>query len=310
MANEETIVNKIITVDTIVEIANYFEDKLEEYQRLYKEEIKKNQGLDRDKQVYKYKLYDSSKIQYEITFIDNKSLTQSDYNWFVGNLANPRLVKRINISYYLSYEDNSEDVNNAQYKTIHASITFHDDTIFLSVNGKETENETYNLHSTIRNILENNENRYNKTVKNRNFRIQSFCLSIGFVLSYILYLVLLGNKSNLPEILVQLMNNKYALVFGQWFVAAIAGNMVGYPIMMNFYRNIIPKTRYSHYSSSSHRSVYVDDVEDFVGHDEVQIGNFANNGNRRLLIEKIYKVTKIIVLIQLVLSIIFFLILK
>lgn len=310
MANEETIVNKIITVDTIVEIANYFEDKLEEYKKLYQEELKKNQGLNYRDQVYKCKLADCSKIEYEITFIDNKSLTQTDYNWFVGNLANPNLIKRINIYYYIAYEDNSEDINNTIHRNIHASLTFHDDTIFLSVDGKELENETYNLHSTLRNILENNEDRYNKTVKNRNFRIQSFCLSIGFALSYILYLILLGNKATLPEIIVQLMNNKYVLILGQWLVAAIIGNMVGYPIMMSFYRNIIPKTKYSHYSSSSHKSVYVDDVEDFVGHDEIQIGKNTNNGKRRLLIEKIYKVTKIIVLIQLVLSIIFFLILK
>ena len=39
MANEETIVNKIITVDTILEVANYLEDKLEEYKRLYNEEL-------------------------------------------------------------------------------------------------------------------------------------------------------------------------------------------------------------------------------------------------------------------------------
>lgn len=310
MANEETIVNKIITVDTILEVANYLEDKLEEYKRLYNEELKRNQGLDRYEQIFKCKLSDSSKIEYEITFIDNKSLTQSDYNWFAGNLANPSLVKRVSIYYYISYEDNSEDIKNSVYRNVHANITFHDDTIFMTVDGKELENETYNLHSTLRNILENSEDRYNKTVKNRNLRIQSFCLSIGFVLSYIIYLILLANKTSLPEIFVQLMDNKYALVFGQWFVASISGNMLGYPIMMNFYRNIIPKTRYSHYSSSSHKSVYVDDVEDFVGHCEVQIGNFANNGKKRLLIEKIYKITKIIVLIQLVLSIIFFLILK
>ena len=113
MANEETIVNKIITVDTILEVANYLEDKLEEYKRLYNEELKRNQGLDRYEQIFKCKLSDSSKIEYEITFIDNKSLTQSDYNWFAGNLANPSLVKRVNIYYYISYEDNSEDIKNS-----------------------------------------------------------------------------------------------------------------------------------------------------------------------------------------------------
>lgn len=173
MANEETIVNKIITVDTILEVANYLEDKLEEYKRLYNEELKRNQGLDRYEQIFKCKLSDSSKIEYEITFIDNKSLTQSDYNWFAGNLANPSLVKRVNIYYYISYEDNSEDIKNSVYRNVHAHITFHDDTIFMTVDGKELENEESNItekivdeNNTSENITEENNTQENNTQEN------------------------------------------------------------------------------------------------------------------------------------------------
>ena len=98
--------------------------------------------------------------------------------------------------------------------------------------------------------------------------------------------------------------------FPQWFVAAIVGNIFGYAIMMGLYRNILPKTKYSHYSSSSHKSVYVDDVDNYVGECEVHIGQYANCGKNRALIEKIYKVTRIIVLVQLAISIILFFILK
>lgn len=76
------------------------------------------------------------------------------------------------------------------------------------------------------------------------------------------------------------------------------------------YRNIIPKTKYSHYSKSSHKSIYVDNIEDYVSHNEILIGEFADNAKKRYLIEKIYKVTRIIVLVQLLLSIIFFFIIK
>ena len=76
------------------------------------------------------------------------------------------------------------------------------------------------------------------------------------------------------------------------------------------YRNILPKTKYSHYSKSSHKFVYVDDIEDFTSHNEVQIGKFTDNGKNRELIEKIYKITNKIVLIQLVISILLFFIIK
>ena len=57
MANEETIVNKIITVNTILEIANYLNDKYEEYKKLYNEEIQRNQGLSPSEQIFKYRFY-------------------------------------------------------------------------------------------------------------------------------------------------------------------------------------------------------------------------------------------------------------
>jgi hypothetical protein len=105
------------------------------------------------------------------------------------------------------------------------------------------------------------------------------------------------------------ITNKYIVVFGQWFVAAILGNIFGLGIMKRLYRNILPKAKYSHYDRTSHKSVYMDNVEDYVSHDEVQIGIFADNGKNRKNIEKIYKVTWKIVLIQLLVSIIFFLVL-
>ena len=72
----------------------------------------------------------------------------------------------------------------------------------------------------------------------------------------------------------------------------------------------MPKAKYSHYSKSSHKSVYIDNLEDYTSHNEVQIGKFANNGKNRVIIEKIYKVTSKIVLVQLAISILLFFILK
>lgn len=80
--------------------------------------------------------------------------------------------------------------------------------------------------------------------------------------------------------------------------------------MMGLYRSILPKTKYSHYSKSSHKSVYIDNIEDYIANDEVQIGQFANNGKNREIIEKIYKITSKIVLVQLVISVLFFFIMK
>lgn len=305
MGTKETIVNKIISIDTILEVAKYLEDKKAEYERLFADEEKKNQGLPYSEKRYRYKQIGVPKLEYEITLIDNRSLKQSNYTWFISNLENANLIKKISIIYAISYEDNMETPNKI-YRNIHSYIVFNHDSIHLSVNGKELEDEVYNLHTTIRNMIDNCEDRYNKTVKNRNSRVQSFCLSIGFVLSYIMYVVLLCTKSKMPSIINSFLENKYIIVFGQWFIALILGNVFGIGIMSKLYRNILPKTKYSHYSKKSHKSVYIDNIEDFISHNEVQINIFADNGKNRRTIEKIYKITSKVVLIQLLLSIIFF----
>ena len=106
--------------------------------------------------------------------------------------------------------------------------------------------------------------------------------------------------------------------------AIIAVHMQGYPCNLKKIRKIANDynikliedcaqafgAKYSHYSRSSHKSVYVDNLEDYTSHDEVQIGKFANNGKNRVIIEKIYKITSKIVLVQLAISILLFFILK
>lgn len=55
MASEEKIVNKIIPIETIIEVANYLEDQKEEYNRIFERESQKNAGLKFSEQVYEYK---------------------------------------------------------------------------------------------------------------------------------------------------------------------------------------------------------------------------------------------------------------
>ena len=86
MASQETIVNKIISIDTILDIAKYLEDKKAEYKKLFADEEMKNQGLPLNLREYQYRQTIAPKLEYEITLIDNSSLKQSNYNWFISNL--------------------------------------------------------------------------------------------------------------------------------------------------------------------------------------------------------------------------------
>lgn len=310
MENDEKIINKQISVSDIIELAKYFEERKEYYQKLIEEDLKKNKEISYKEQIYSYKEVITPKVSYEITFKDNKSIKQSDYEWFILNLSDVTIIKRIIINFRVTYSDNTINKEKPMNKSINTYIAFHEDRVTLKVDGVGIEEEVYNEHSKIKEILEKGENRYNKTIKNKNVRIQSFCLSIGFILSYILYIVLCIVKNDLPETLTFMLNSKYVLVFGQWFVSAILGNIVGHPIMMRYYKNLLPGRKYSHYSTSSKKAVYVEDIENYTNGCEIQIGKNTNNSKNREKIEKIFKITNKIILIQMVISIILFCILK
>ena len=310
MNNEETIINKQIDIDTIMELAKHLENQKEEYKRLINIDETKNRGIPFSEQVYQYKSYNDPVVEYEITFKDNKNIQQSNYNWFIQNLSEPSKIKKINIYFHIYYTDNWINKEKLIHRRLNESITFYEDRVYLRVDGSELEDEVYKQHSYIMALLERGDDRFDKTIKNRNLRIQSFCLSIGIILSYIVYLVLIGMKTNLSDLFVQILENKYTLIIGQWIIAIILGNIFGYGIMMILYRNILPRRKYSYYSLSSNRSVYADDVDDYTGKCEVHIGMYADAKKNRITIEKIYKVTRIIVLIQLGISIILFFTLK
>lgn len=308
MANEETIVNRIITINEIEQIANYLENKKDDYERLINIDENKNRGLKFTEQKYEYKATTPPSIDYMITYRDNKTITQQEYNWFIGNLANPQNIARIRIELKIRYSENYTNPEQYNYKHMNISISFSEDSTRIMVNSEQLENESYTIYNDIIDILNRTEERYNRTIKNRNFRIQSFCLSIGFVLSYILYFVL--KMISLPEVLETLLENKFVIIIGQWFIAAIIGNVIGYNIIASWYKYLIPKTKYAGWNKNKHRATYIDNVDEFIGHNEVQIGQFANNGNSREKIEKVYKITKKIVLVQLVISLLLFFILK
>ena len=80
--------------------------------------------------------------------------------------------------------------------------------------------------------------------------------------------------------------------------------------IMSIYRPLLPDSRYAGYNSSTYRSVYKDDVDDFLEHSEIHFGKFWDAEKRRNKIEKIYKITSKIVLGQLAISILLYFILK
>ena len=311
------VVNKQIPLSSITDVANYLEDYKEKWDKIFQQENEKNKNKPYGEKNYEYENGDTD-LKYTIEFHNGKNITESDYNWFVGNLSEPRMIKGIELYMSIRYNTRSQ---NSNYKDIYNKITvtlyFRDcggelkySDVSINVDTTNQENEAHNIYSTIMNTLENNPDRYDKTIKNRKIRTQCFTISVGIILSYILYVILKINADTISPVFAEYLSNKYILVFGQWFVAILLGNVFSYWYILSLYRPLLPQAKYAGYNYSANRGKYTDDVDDYVEHSEVHFGKFWDGKKRRTKIEKIYKVTKIILLVQLVISVILFLVIK
>ena len=314
---ENKVVNKQIPIKSIIDIANYFNDYKDKYDNIFNQEKLKNKDVPFGEKDFEYD-NGSAEIRYTVSLHNGKSMTETDYNWFISQLQEPRAIQEIDLELRISYYTKSGRENyNDTHNSISASVWFRDarnelkySDVTVDVQTTNQENEAHNLYSTILNTLEDNEDRYNNTIKNRKIRIQSLCISVGIVLSYIVYLILKININKIPEFIATYMSNKYVIVFGQWFVAILLGNILSYWYILSVYKPLLPSTKYAGYSTSSHKSVYTDDIDDYMEHSEVHFGRYWDAEDRRNKIEKIYKITNKIVLVQLLISVILFFIIK
>jgi len=304
------VINKQIPLDSIIKVANHLEDYKEKYDKKFELEENKNKNIPYGEKQWEYENGNTS-INYTIEFKNGKNIKESDYNWFVGNLNQPGAIKSISIDLYISfYTKSNNSTTNDIYNKVNISLYFREFDASIDIDTTNQENEAHNVYSEIMNILEDNEDRYNKTIKNRKIRIQSFCISIGFLLSYILYIALRMNIDKLDPFIAQYLDNKLVLLVGQWVVAILSGNILSYWFIVSIYKPLLPESKYAGYNSSTYRSVYKDDVDDFVEHSEIHFGKYWDAAKRRNTIEKIYKITSKIVLVQLLISVVLFFILK
>lgn len=304
------VINKQIPLETIVKVANYLEKYKEEYDRKFELEQNKNKNIPYGEKQWEYENGNTT-INYTIEFKNGKNIKESDYNWFAQNLNQPSIIKSIAIDLYVSFytKDPNNTINDI-YNKINISLYFREFDVTIDVDTTNQENEAHNLYSKVMNILEDNEDRYNKTMKHRKIRTQCFTISVGIILSYILYAIIKLNMSKMSPFVNEYLNNKYSLIFGQWFIAILLGNIFSYWYILSIYRPLLPNTKYTGYNYSTGKGNYADDVDDYVEHSEVHFGKYWDAEKRRKKIEKIYKVTRIILLVQLVISAILFLILK
>ena len=191
------VINKQISLEQIIRVADHLEDYKEKYDKKFELEENKNKNIPYGEKQWEYE-NGNTNIKYTIHFKNGKNITESDYNWFVGNLGQAKAINDISIDLYISYYTKSNNsTTNDIYNKVNISLWFREFDASIDIDTMNQENEAHNVYSEIMNILEDNEDRYNKTIKHRKVRIQSFCITIGIILSYVLYIALKMNVDKL-----------------------------------------------------------------------------------------------------------------
>jgi len=313
MAREE-IKNKIISIETIIKLAELLENEKLHYQKLGLYDKKFNY-YNKD-EVNVYKVF-SDHVKYDVKLKSGESVEKESLDWFKAQLE-PKYIPAID-SIRISFDtnikserDNASTVNvSKQYASINVVIHLYENEANFSVDVSELEDEAYKLHSDIISIINECPDRYNKTIKRKGLRAQCLSLTIGFIVGYIALLAIKLSYDNLPEILHKVFDSTiYSYVIFFFIIAFSVGNIIGQGITALLYGVIAPKKKYSHYDTSSRKSVYVDNITDYMAHNEVQFGKYHNSKKIRLKIEKIFKITSIIVALQIFAAIIYCLIIR
>ena len=86
------VVNKQIPLRSIIDVADYFESYKERYDKIFQQENERNKNKSYGEKDFEYE-NGNTYIRYTIEFHNGKKITESDYNWFIGNLNEPRMIK-------------------------------------------------------------------------------------------------------------------------------------------------------------------------------------------------------------------------
>ncbi len=290
--------NKIITIEQIIEVSDYLQKTLKHYLDLINQDLERNNNAYFDDAVYKYYTSYKPHIEYEIKYLDGREIKTEDEYVFKDSLKEPQYLEAINESIYISYRNNEYDKETEHTMSLY--LSFHETWIVFSTSDHNMDEEAYNMNSYVRGILEKNGDRFSGIVKNRFWVKNTIGLAAGSILTLVIFIIIVLTKET-DSSLNFLFENPILLTFLGWLAAFAFGSTLVSSIVNNLYKKIENgELKYAEYGGN-----YTESFENsYSKNNEVLIGKFYNNLEKRKSIEKMYSIAKKVILIRLIISII------
>ena len=302
--------NKLITIEQIKEVTEYLRKILNHYDGLIKQELQELQQLQENNNTniyalhYKYHVYVNPSPEYYVEFTDGRKINTKDDYVFYDALKEPQYIFKMEIKLYISYEDNEMDETTRHELSI--SLIFTESVIHFSTFNENMNEEHYNSCSYISGLLNGGEDRFSGIIKKRFWVKIIIGLAAGSILSLICFIIMLLIKNDSSDTINMLFNNPIMLVLLGWLMAFAFGSTLIGSIINGLYKALEDGLENA-YKGGTYTEHYEDNYRMF---NEVLIGKNYNNLEKRKTIEKLYSISKKVVLIRLLISLIILVVLS
>ncbi len=297
------VANKIISDSDLMDIFQKMNEEMLESQKISNQEILQNEKFEREYQNWTMKNFEAS-FKCTFNFYDDTTITVDNYNTFMP-IFNTRLqeVKDMWVRYDFSYWiEHGRDFSKSVRQYINMNI--YENKMDIEVNLSSEDDKMDDVFQLIKEKITNAPEKYDRLIKKKNAITNKVTFALGIIPSIIICTLL---------VFVPAVRYAYSMTFVLFPIATlILGFMIGTTFFErkidNLYANITPPKKYAGYDSKNMKSIYKDDIDEYLNTSEIIIGKNINNlENRNKITELEKKYGKFIpkeLLVILVLSII------
>ena len=292
-----SIKNKIIDIDSLIDIYNYYYNLFNDFENKFKESEQANEGVSFENQFYEYYKIDN-RFEFTLKRTDGfeQSFSEKQYDYVVDELRrNIELYQDVKFSFSVQYYDDYKNIEkdycsyNADIKLWFSNFEDNNDDLEIIIYLENADHIFRNNHEFIVNLDARLPEKTDFIIKHR-YLIQEVCsLAIGFIISTLLLLVLFIVKDQIQVIYYS--QNTFALF--QLALTFILGNIFVYLYIGSIYR-IIYYTKYENMPVTK----YYKDV--FESTNEFHFGAVGKKKEKaRNKISTLYNISKKALLIEL-----------
>lgn len=270
--NTIKVANKIISYDDLYEIFSEMQERLLHYQKINDLEAEKNRMLEYNYQNWTFK-DTGSKLTFDVNFTDDTSISFDNYNNFIS-IFNNRLdeIKYIYVYYAFIYTVDLEGQKSEWYNQ-HISMTIYEDKMDIDVSLSSKDNKINDIYELIKNKILNAPPKYDKVIQKKSTINNVVGLAIGFIPS----LIILTLLAFVPMIRQIYSMGYIVFPIASLILAFVIGGTISSTVLDKWYSSINPKQKYAGYDTTNYKSIYKDDIDDYVNSSEILIGKNVDN---------------------------------